>query len=200
MNITDKPVVTPTAAVDAFWSKLETCAMLLLLLKPSGYLVAIGENVNDGVNGSDGETVSVSLGSITHSNESVNAPESEKQFDIVNSDDGVNDRVCVNDLLGVKGFESPVVNGDEDVKRDEGENDNEGVNWIDGVKTVEPVKVSDFVNTEDDANGDEDVNRLEGVKEMEGEKGFEEVKMPVGWNRFDLVNGWDSVKAELTVK
>lgn len=143
MKASDTLVVTPIAVAEAFPLKKPPDTSARCSTMPSGYFVAFGVKVKDGVKGPDavngdvnfceGENMidKVNCGAINA--DGVNLNESEKKFDLVN--------FCEGEKMAVE------VNSFDFEKYEEKVNFDDDVNKLDGVKTDDKVKSSDKVNS-----------------------------------------------------
>lgn len=113
MKTKDTPAVAPIAALLAGLSKafLPETSARSKSPTPSGYFVAFGVNVKDGVNWLDGVKEEVPFWTIKKEFESENSVEGEKSLEEVNSEDEVKSRVKRRFGEGEKGLDE--VKGDE---------------------------------------------------------------------------------------
>lgn len=151
-----------------------------LFEKPSGYFVAFGEKVKEGVKCDEGV------------NGKVWRTDGEKENDAVNFDDGVKAFDGVNFEEGEKTF--------EEVNIDENEKTFDRVNLEDCEKIFEGEKVDDFVNFKEGEKATDFVNIFDGEKAndfenfVEGEKNLDWVKTSEKVKSSDCEKGWVSIK------
>lgn len=213
MKASDTLVVTPIAVAEAFPLKKPPETSARCSTMPSGYFVAFGVKVKDGVKGPDavngdvnfceGENMidKVNCGAINA--DGVNLNESEKKFDLVNFCEGEKMAVDVNSFDFEKGSDGEKafvgkkmldeVNSFDFVKNFD------ALNCTDGEKMAVEVNSFDFEKYEEKVNFDDDVNKLDGVKTDNKVKSSDKVNSAVGkrhWSIFSCeieMNGTEFV-------